>query len=133
MGNRESGNKADAYVVAVLDDMFFASKIREAAKAAGVDVEFIKSEYALHGFDPPSPPSLVMVDLANKNIDPVGIIGVIKSRDDLKDAPVIGYLPHVAKELAARVLDAGYDQVLPRSRFSHELVELLSGINKPEN
>jgi hypothetical protein len=46
---------------------------------------------------------------------------------------VIGYLPHLAKELAARVLDAGYDQVLPRSRLSRELADILSGITKPES
>lgn len=133
MGNRKSGNKADAYAVAVLDDMFFASKIREAAKAAGVDVVLIKGEAAVHDFNPPVTPSLVIVDLANKNIDPMHLIGIIKSSDSLKDARVIGYLPHVEKELGLHALDAGYDQVLPRSRFSRELAEILSGISKPEN
>lgn len=113
--------------------MFFASKIREAAKASGVDVEFIKSEFALHGFNPSTPPSLVIVDLANKNIAPLDIIRLIKSSDKLGKTRVIGYLPHVAKELAASVLDAGYDQVLPRSRLSRELADIFSGITKPES
>ncbi len=125
-------NRNQAYIVAILDDMFFASKIREAAKASGVDVEFIKSEYALHGFNPSVPPSLVIVDLANKNIAPLDIVGRIKSSDKFGKARVIGYLPHVAKELAARVLEAGYDQVLPRSRLSRELSIILLGITKPE-
>ncbi len=125
-------NRNQAYIVAILDDMFFASKIREAAKASGVDVEFIKSEYALHGFNPSVPPSLVIVDLANKNIAPLDIVGRIKSSDKFGKARVIGYLPHVAKELAARVLEAGYDQVLPRSRLSRELSTILLGITKPE-
>lgn len=133
MSSGASGNKSNAYAVAVLDDMFFASKIREAAKASGVDVEFIKSEYALHGFNPSEPPSLVIVDLANKSIAPLDIIRLIKSSDKFGNARVIGYLPHVAKELALRVLDAGYDQVLPRSKFSRELADILSGITKPES
>jgi DNA-binding NarL/FixJ family response regulator len=95
-------------------------------------VEFIKSEYALHGFNPSTPPSLVIVDLANKSISPLDIIRLIKTSDKFGKARVIGYLPHVAKELAVRVLDAGYDQVLPRSRFSRELADILSGIAKPE-
>lgn len=132
MSSGASGTKDNIYAVAVLDDMFFASKIREAAKTAGVDVEFLKSEYALHGFNPPSPPSLVIVDLANKNIAPFDIIRLIKSSDKFGKARVIGYLPHVAKELAARALEAGYDNVLPRSRLSRELVEILSGITHPE-
>jgi DNA-binding NarL/FixJ family response regulator len=133
MSSGASGNKGNAYAVAVLDDMFFASKIGEAARASGVDVEFFKSEYALHGFNPSAPPSLVIVDLANKNIAPLDIIGRIKSSDKFGKARVIGYLPHVAKELAARVLNAGYDQVLPRSRLSRELANILSGITKPES
>jgi DNA-binding NarL/FixJ family response regulator len=133
MSSGASGNKSNAYAVAVLDDMFFASKIKEAAKAAGVDVEFIKSEFALHGFNPSEPPSLVIVDLANKNIAPLDIIRLIRSRDKFGKVRVIGYLPHVAKELAARVLDAGYDQVLPRSKLSRELANILSGIAKPES
>jgi PleD family two-component response regulator len=133
MSSGASGSKSNAYAVAVLDDMFFASKIREAAKASGVDVEFIKSEFALHAFNPSAPPSLVIVDLANKNMAPLDIIGRIKSSDNFGKARVIGYLPHVAKELAARVLHAGYDQVLPRSRLSRELPNILSGITKQES
>ena len=125
-------NRNQAYIVAILDDMFFASKLREAAKASGVDIEFIKSEFALHGFNPSEPPSLVIVDLANKNIAPLDIVRLIKSSDKFGNARVIGYLPHVAKELAARVLDAGYDQVLPRSRLSRELATILLGVTKPE-
>jgi len=132
MSSGASGNKTNAYAVAVLDDMFFASKIKEAAKASGVDVEFIKSEYALHRFNPSAPPSLVIVDLANKSIDPLDIIRLIKSSGKFGKARVIGYLPHVAKELASRVLNAGYDQVLPRSKLSRELTDILSGIAKPE-
>ncbi|MEW6143817.1 MAG: hypothetical protein AB1598_02250 [Thermodesulfobacteriota bacterium] len=132
MSSGASGHKSSVYAVAVLDDMFFASKIREAARASGVDVEFIKSEYALHGFNPSVPPSLVIVDLANKNIAPLDIVRLIKSSDKFGNARVIGYLPHVAKELAARVLDAGYDQVFPRSRLSREIADILSGIAKPE-
>ncbi|NGZ60740.1 MAG: hypothetical protein CV081_09600 [Nitrospira sp. LK265] len=132
MSSGASGNKSNAYAVAVLDDMFFASKIREAAKASGVDVEFIKSEFDLHGFNPSEPPSLVIVDLANKNIAPIDIIRLIKSSDKFGKAPVIGYLPHVAKELASRALDAGYDRVLPRSQLSRELGDMLSGITNPE-
>jgi len=133
MSNRTSGNKDKAYAVAILDDMFFASKIREAAKAAGADVMFIKEEAAVHDFNPPVTPSLVIIDLANKNIDPLHLIGIIKSSDSLRDARVIGYLPHVEKELAARALDAGYDQVLPRSRLSNGLADIFAGIAKPES
>ncbi len=116
------------YAVAILDDIFFASKIREAAQSAGLDMEFIKgadelAEKALSGR-----PSLVIVDLGSKKINAMQLIGAIKGRDDLKGVRVIGYLPHVEKGLMKEALAAGYDIVLPRSRFSLELIEILSGI-----
>ena len=128
MSNETPDSKGNTYVVAVLDDMFFASKFREAARTTGVGVEFIKSESALNGFNPSAPPSLVIVDLANKNITPLDFIRLIKSSDKFGNARVIGYLPHVEKVLTAQALEAGYDQVLPRSKLSRELHEIFSDI-----
>ncbi len=73
-------------------------------------------------------PSLVIVDLANKKINALELIGILKGLDNLKGVRVLGYLPHVEKGLMKDALDAGYDIVLPRSRFSHELIEILAGI-----
>ena len=133
MSNRTSGSTGKAYAAAILDDIFFASKIKEAAGASGVDVEFIKGAAAVHDFNPPATPSIIIVDLANKIIDPLELIRVIRARDDLGKTRVIGYLPHVEKGLAARAIDAGYDTVLPRSRLSRELVDILSGITKAQD
>ena len=116
------------YAVAILDDMFFASKIREAAKSAGLDIEFVKGEEGVTGAAFSRTPSLVIVDLSNKKINALELIGILRGRDDLKGVRVIGYVPHVETGLMKAALDAGYDTVLPRSRFSIELGEILSGI-----
>jgi len=121
-------NNYRVYAVAIMDDIFFASKIREAASSAGLDIEFIKGADELAATVFPGAPSLVIVDLGNKKINAMQLIGAIKGRDDLKGVRVIGYLPHVEKGLMKEALDAGYDIVLPRSRFSLELIEILSGI-----
>ena len=121
-------NNYRVYAVAIMDDIFFASKIREAASSAGLDIEFIKGADELAATVFPGTPSLVIVDLGNKKINAMQLIGAIKGRDDLKGVRVIGYLPHVEKGLMKEALDAGYDIVLPRSRFSLELGEILSGI-----
>lgn len=121
-------NNKRVLAVAILDDMFFASKIREAALSAGLDMEFIKGAEGVTEAVFIDPPSLVIVDLGNRNIDIRGLIGILRGRQDLKGARIIGYLPHVEKGLMKDALEAGYDVVLPRSRFSLELREILSGI-----
>lgn len=119
-------NKNPGYAVAVLDDMFFASKIREAAKAAGVDMDFIKGAEGIIDRISSTSPSLVIVDLAHKKVDPIELIKELKGLDNLKGARFIGYLPHVETGLKKEAVDAGYDMVLPRSRFSLEMREIIS-------
>lgn len=121
-------NQNRVYAVAILDDMFFASKIREAAGSAGLDIQFMKGAEWVAGAALSGTPSLVIVDLANKKINALELIGILKGLDNLKGVRVLGYLPHVEKGLMKDALDAGYDIVLPRSRFSHELIEILAGI-----
>ena len=121
-------NKNRVYAVAILDDIFFASKIRQAAESAGLDIEFMKGAEWVAGAALSWAPSLIIVDLANKKINALELIGRLKGLDNLKGVRVLGYLPHVEKGLMKDALDAGYDIVLPRSRFSLELIEILSGI-----
>ncbi len=119
-------NKNSGYAVAVLDDMFFASKIREAAKGAGVDIDFIKGMEGMIDKISSTSPSLVIVDLAHKKVDPIELIKELKGLDNLKGARFIGYLPHVETGLRKEAIDAGYDMVLPRSKFSLEMRDLIS-------
>jgi PleD family two-component response regulator len=121
-------NRDQAYIVAILDDMFFASKLREAAKASGVDIEFIKEPDGIVEILSSKTPSVVIIDLNSKKIDTIQLIRDMKENEVLKGVHTIGYLPHVEKGLMKEALDAGYDIVLPRSRFSLELGDILAGI-----
>jgi PleD family two-component response regulator len=121
-------NRDQAYIVAILDDMFFASKLREAAKASGVDIEFIKEPDGIVEILSSKTPSVVIIDLNSKKIDTIQLIRDMKENEVLKGVHTIGYLPHVEKGLMKEALDAGYDIVLPRSRFSLELGDIFAGI-----
>ena len=109
------------YAVAVTDDLFFFSKIREAAKTNNVIVDFVKNPEGLIGKLLLRPPSLLVVDLNYKKAEPMELIKELKLTPELKNIPVIGYLSHVEKDLKNKAVEAGYDSVLPRSRFSREV------------
>jgi hypothetical protein len=51
----------------------------------------------------------------------------LKSDEQLREVPLVGFFSHVQTELRRNALDAGFDQVLPRSAFSRDLPNLLTG------
>ena len=122
-------------VLAVVQDIFFASKITAAAKRAGVEVSYVIDEMELLGAEPP--PKMIIVDLNNANLNnanlkkqglnPVELIGKLKADPATREVRVIGFLSHVQGDLKREAELAGCDLVLPRSVFSQNLEDLLRG------
>lgn len=113
-------------VIAVVDDMFFASKIRAAAEAVGVEISFARSKEALVEKTRESSPQLILVDLHNQKLDPVALATELKANEELRGIQLVGFFSHVDTELRQNALGAGYDQVLPRSVFARDLPKILS-------
>ncbi len=118
-------------IITVLDDLFFSSKIREAAKSLDVDLEFVKKPEGLSERISSEKPSLIIIDLNYKACSPLEIVKKIKSKMDLKQISVIGFLSHVQIDLKKEAECAGCDLVIPRSRFSRELREILMKYSVP--
>ena len=110
----------------IVDDMFFASKIAGAAERAGSKIERIKSlaDIDLLATDPPA---LVIIDLNSDRLDPIQAIESLKSHPALKSIPVVGFVSHVQVDLIRRAEAAGCDHVVPRSKFTQLLAEIVSG------
>jgi CheY-like chemotaxis protein len=114
-------------VIAVVDDMFFVSKIRATGKALGLIVKFPRTLDALRETVNDEPPSLILVDLHNAKIDPIALANELKSNDSLSAIPLLGFFSHVQAELLRNATQAGYDEVLPRSLFARDLAHILAG------
>jgi PleD family two-component response regulator len=113
-------------VIAAVDDMFFASKIRAVAESLGVEVRFAKSaEQALEAARA-GEPRLVLADLHAEKCDPFRLAESFKADAALRAVPLLGFFSHVQTELKERAEAAGYDRVMPRSAFSKKLSEILS-------
>jgi CheY-like chemotaxis protein len=113
-------------VLAVVDDMFFASKIRGTAEAVGVDVKFFRSIEKLIENAKETKPDLVVVDLHNAKLDPVALATELKGNEDLRQIPLLGFFSHVHAELQRNAAAAGFDRVVPRSVFARDLAEILT-------
>ena len=111
-------------VLAVVSDLFFSVKINDAAKRAGMTVEFVKDEKdALAKAQ--TKPTLIILDLNFESVNPIDLISKLKGNNELKNISLIGFLSHVQGELKQKAHETGCDIVLARSAFSQNLPQIL--------
>ena len=110
-------------ILAVVTDLFFSVKLTEAAKRAGVSLEFVKESNEIlekaKGL-----PSLIIFDLNFDAVSPVKLISKLKASSETKGISLIGYLSHVQAELKQQAQEAGCDMVLARSAFSQNMPQI---------
>lgn len=114
-------------VIALVDDMFFISKIRETGKALGLVVLFPRTLDAFRATIAEEMPKLIVVDLHNQKVNPIELATELKANETLKAIPLLGFFSHVQADLQRKAIEAGYDQVLPRSLFARDLANVLAG------
>ena len=114
-------------VIAAVDDMFFASKIKETAKALGMVVSFPRTLTTLVSLAGDQLPDLIVVDLHNARLDPIELATELKASEALRSVPLLGFFSHVNVALQRQAVEAGYDEVLPRSLFARDLAQILAG------
>ena len=112
-------------ILAVVDDLLFTVKINDAAKRAGLNVEFVKSEQDVIEKVSQEKPLLIILDLNNTSVEPLRLISKLKGDGDLKQISLIGYLSHVQGELKQKAQEAGANIVMARSAFSQNLQQIL--------
>jgi CheY-like chemotaxis protein len=117
-------------VVAAVEDMFFVSKIRETAKALGMVANFPRRADVLLDSVSQEPPDLIVVDLHSQRFNAIELAGELKSKESLKGIPLLGFFSHVQVDLQQQAIEAGYDEVIPRSVFFRDLASILAGENK---
>jgi PleD family two-component response regulator len=111
-------------IVAVLSDLMFTVKIQEAAKAAGLDVVFVKTgeqameQAKLH-------PVAIILDLNDVAGHPLDIITKLKADKETSGISLLGYVSHVQADLKQAAQERGCDVVMARSAFSHNLPSIL--------
>jgi PleD family two-component response regulator len=110
-------------VLAVVSDLFFSVKLTEAAKRAGMTLEFVKEpDQVLEKAK--ARPQLIVLDLNFESADPLRLIGTLKGSAETKGISLIGYLSHIQGELKHQAQEAGCDMVMARSAFSQNLTQI---------
>jgi CheY-like chemotaxis protein len=112
-------------IVAVVPDLFFATKIEAVARAAGAELSIMPPGQALARCLA-DPPGLVLLDLHAPG-DPLALVRALRADDRTRAVRIVGFYSHVEDEFRRGALDAGIDEALPRSAFVGRLPGLLAG------
>lgn len=110
-------------VIAIVDDMFFAAKIKATAEALGITLVVPRTKEMLFEKLTETKSTLVLVDLHNQKINPLDLARELKTEH--QQVSLLGFFSHVETELRQQALAAGFDQVIPRSVFSRDLGQIL--------
>jgi len=120
---------ADA--IALIDDLFFLAKVHETAKITGVTLETSSTGEQLLKSAAANPSALILVDLNARQgaLEAVERLCASNSAANGQGNPrrVIAFLSHVQTDLAERARAAGCAEVIPRSKFTQNLAEILRG------
>ena len=117
-------------VIAIVPDLFFATRIAATAKALGVDLALAPLVRAAD-IIAAAPPALVLLDLHAPG-EPLALVRALKADASTASIPVVGFYSHVETALRTSALAAGIDAALPRSAFVTRLAGLLAGEVDPQ-
>lgn len=109
--------------LAVLTDLFFSVKLADAAKRAGITLEFVKEAKDVLE-KARQKPAFIIFDLNFEAVKPLDLITTLKGTPETKGVSLIAYVSHVQGELKQQAHEAGCDMVLSRSAFSQNIPQI---------
>jgi CheY-like chemotaxis protein len=111
-------------VIALVDELMFLSRIREAASGAGVELRAVRTADELLAAARAGA-ALVIVDADSGRIPWQSALAALRSEPRPSAIPVVAFYSHVHGDRAALARSAGATRVLARSAFVRELKHLL--------
>ncbi len=111
-------------IVFVSDDVFFWARVQGVAKSLGHDAVRVSDEASMDAAFRAGGVTRVIADLGSRSVDV--LLWAARWRG-FKPAPrLVAFGSHVDEAALAAAREAGFDLVMPNSRFSRSLAELLS-------
>ena len=112
------------FVAALVDDLMFLSRIREAARGAGIEVRPVRGVEGVRqaGRDGAL---LVLLDLDSPRLPWIDALAAL-AEDRPSAPPTVGFFGHVNAETGRAATAAGCTLVLPRGAFVQRLPALMA-------
>jgi PleD family two-component response regulator len=107
-----------ARVTALIPDLLFGSRVKEALTTAGHEVSLVSHEDDARAQAPEG--DLLVVDLVDDSFDGAALVESMLMGRELGSTRTLGFYAHVDADVRERALEAGFDLVVPRSRMARE-------------
>jgi PleD family two-component response regulator len=115
-------------ILAVLDDLLFSSKIKNASAQLGITVRYARTSADALAEMRKSVPALVIFDLDSQRTNPLATLAEMKKDSALATIPTVAFASHVHGDIINAARTAGMDEVLARSAFTMRLGDILRNV-----
>jgi CheY-like chemotaxis protein len=113
-------------VLVLLDNLFFAGKINQAASQTEAKLIYAKSSEQALKLARTECPTQIIMDLDAVSCAPLEFIALLKADAELRRIPTLGFVAHVNLDIQQQARDAGCDRVMARSAFDRNLAAILN-------
>lgn len=110
-------------MLVVTDDLFFWSRIEEAARKAGGEVARVSGESAMEDAYRSGGVRRILADLGARSVDVYDWARRWRSTPHPPELVAFGH--HTDRDAISRAIEAGYGRFVPNSRLARELDSLL--------
>ena len=111
-------------ILFVSDDVFFWARVQGLAKTLGRDAVRVGDEATMDAAFRAGGVARVIVDLGSRSVD--GLAWAARWKGSSPATQLIAFGSHVDEAAFAAAREAGFDLVMPNSRFNRQLADLLS-------
>ncbi len=119
---------AGTTILVINNDLIWGTKIAEVVLQAGLQYVLAKTEQEAMDQTQRLQPSLIVIDLDVKSLDPMALIKRLKQDPELKKIPILGYTFHTDQATWQKGVAAGCDQVVARSALQQALGKAIAKI-----
>jgi PleD family two-component response regulator len=115
-------------VLAVVSDLFFYTKLRDALRPRGYLLERARTQEEVTQKAAALRPVAVVLNMSEEALDPFRALEQIRSDERLRTVPVLAFANHEEVETWRRAKELGATKIVSRNEFSSRTRELVEEI-----
>jgi CheY-like chemotaxis protein len=118
-------------VAALVQDLFFRSRIAEATRHLGLVALIEEHAAAFEETVREERPGIALIDLGLRGVDWVSAVRHLRSDPAFATLPIIAFGPHMDLEARERALAAGCTEFLANSKLATDLAHVVARYTTP--
>ena len=115
-------------VLVAVSDVFFYTKIRDAFKPAGYNLQRLKSEADVEAKAKSLQPVAIIINMNDPALNGTQTLQTLKQDDELKHIPVLAFANHEEVDTWRAAKELGIDKLVSRNEFSARTLALLKEV-----